>query len=110
MLANAVGGATATGCGAGRNVAAITKVLELMRRSNINEDYEFWSELIDVDVEAAIEVIFILSKASVNGRGGGRLIHVPIQAVVSQLMPKFKSMDDNRIGFYKREEEVMESK
>ncbi|PKU72497.1 uncharacterized protein LOC110098787 isoform X1 [Dendrobium catenatum] len=107
VLANAVGAATATGCGAGRNVATIAKVLELLRLSNINEDYEFWTELINI--EQAIEEISLLSKTSVNGCSD-RLILVPIQTVISQLVPKLESMDSNRTGvFHDREEQVMES-
>ncbi|KAI0492996.1 hypothetical protein KFK09_027272 [Dendrobium nobile] len=107
VLANAVGAATATGCGAGRNVATIAKVLELLRLSNINEDYEFWTELINI--EPAIEEISFLSKTSVNGCSD-RLILVPIQTVISQLVPKLESMDSNRTGvFHDREEQVMES-
>jgi hypothetical protein len=34
---NAVGAATATGCGAGRNVAYLDKVLQLLREANLNE-------------------------------------------------------------------------
>ncbi|XP_020590458.1 probable fructokinase-1 [Phalaenopsis equestris] len=105
VLANAVGGATATRCGAGRNVATIAKVLELMRQSNINEDYTFWSELFNVGPE--VGEVFLLSKTNINGHDD-HPIHVPIVTVISQLMPKFESMDKNGIGFNEREEQVME--
>jgi hypothetical protein len=53
------------GCGAGRNVATLDKVTELMRASDINEDDEFWSELVkDLNTE---EITF-LSKMVINGR------------------------------------------
>ncbi|KAE8666988.1 MuDR family transposase [Hibiscus syriacus] len=40
-FANAVGGATAMGCGAGRNVATLKKVVELIETPDLNEDVKF---------------------------------------------------------------------
>ncbi|KAL9394887.1 hypothetical protein Peur_014172 [Populus x canadensis] len=89
-IANAVGAATAMGCGAGRNVATLEKVIELMRASNINEDDEFWNELVkDMDTG----VITFLSKMVINGRNN-HVNHVALQKVVSELLPKLK---DNRL-------------
>jgi bifunctional ADP-heptose synthase (sugar kinase/adenylyltransferase) len=89
-IANAVGAATAMGCGAGRNVATLEKVIELMRASNINEDDEFWNELVkDMDTG---EITF-LSKMVINGRNN-QVNHVALQKVVSELLPKLK---DNRL-------------
>ena len=45
-FANAVGAATAMGCGAGRNVATLKQVVELMEAPDLNEDDEFWNELL----------------------------------------------------------------
>ena len=46
VFANAVGAATAMGCGAGRNVATLKQVVELMEAPDLNEDDEFWNELL----------------------------------------------------------------
>ncbi|KAF2302513.1 hypothetical protein GH714_036625 [Hevea brasiliensis] len=86
-IANAVGAATAMGCGAGRNVATLEKVIELVRASNLNEDDEFWNELVN-NLDAQ-EVTF-LSKMVING-SNGRLNRVALQKVVSELLPKLKS-------------------
>jgi bifunctional ADP-heptose synthase (sugar kinase/adenylyltransferase) len=89
-IANAVGAATAMGCGAGRNVATLEKVIELMRASNINKDDEFWNELVkDMDTG---EITF-LSKMVINGRNN-QVNHVALQKVVSELLPK---LEDNRL-------------
>ncbi|CAK7346461.1 unnamed protein product [Dovyalis caffra] len=89
-IANAVGAATAMGCGAGRNVATLEKVIELMRASNINEDDGFWSELVkDLDTED----IMFLSKMVINGRKN-QVNHVALQKVVSELLPK---LEDSRL-------------
>ena len=89
-IANAVGAATAMGCGAGRNVATLEKVIELMRASNINEEDEFWNELVkDLDTG---EITF-LSKMVLNGRNN-QVNHVALQKVVSELLLKLK---DNRL-------------
>ncbi|KAG6783838.1 hypothetical protein POTOM_009514 [Populus tomentosa] len=86
-IANAVGAATAMGCGAGRNVATLDKVTELMRASDIKEDDEFWSELVkDLDTE---EITF-LSKMVINGRNI-QVNHIALQKVVSELLPKLEN-------------------
>jgi len=87
-LANAVGAATATGIGAGRNVATLDKVLELLRQSNLSEDDRFWSELFEDNLMA--QEVFLLSKTAVNGYGD-QFVRIPVQSVVSQLIPKFEA-------------------
>jgi hypothetical protein len=75
------------GCGAGRNVATLDKVTELMRASDINEDDEFWSELVkDLNTE---EITF-LSKMVINGRNS-QVNHIALQKVVSELLPKLEN-------------------
>ncbi|KAL5210156.1 hypothetical protein ABZP36_005779 [Zizania latifolia] len=64
-LANAVGAATATGSGAGRNVAHLDKVLQLLRESNLNEDGTAWSELIEGS--SLCSEVSVLSKTAANG-------------------------------------------
>ncbi|KAJ6810841.1 uncharacterized protein M6B38_104930 [Iris pallida] len=87
-LANAVGAATATGTGAGRNVANLGRVLELLRLSNIDEDTKYWTQLLEGNLE--VPEVRILSKASING-SNGRLLHVPIQTVVSQVLNELEA-------------------
>lgn len=86
-IANAVGAATAMGCGAGRNVATLEKVIELIRASNLNEDDEFWNELVkNLDSQ---EITF-LSKMVING-SNSHLNRIALQKVVSDLLPKLES-------------------
>lgn len=85
-LANAVGAATATGVGAGRNVATLGKVLKLLKQSNLNEDDEFWNKLMN-KVEA--KEIILLSGTHINGHGD-QFVRVPIQNVVANLLPKLE--------------------
>lgn len=87
-LANAVGAATATGVGAGRNVATLDKVLELLRQSNLSEDDKFWTRLFEENVEA--QELLLLSGASIIGYND-LFVRVPVQTVVSQLLPKFEA-------------------
>ncbi|KAK5811116.1 uncharacterized protein LOC108467813 [Gossypium arboreum] len=87
-FANAVGAATAMGCGAGRNVATLKQVVELMETPDLNEDDKFWNELLREHLDSQ-EVTF-LSKMVLNG-SNGRMKHVTMQKVVSELLPKLKS-------------------
>lgn len=87
-IANAVGAATAMGCGAGRNVANLEQVIELMRASNLNEDATFWNELLDDNLDA--QQITFLSKTAING-SNNQLHRVTLQKVVSESLCKLKS-------------------
>lgn len=84
-LANAVGGATAMGCGAGRNVATLEQVKELMRRSDINEDEKLWEELLS-DCLGTLEVN-LLSRSLID-QNSPQLNVVPLQRAVSEILPK----------------------
>ncbi|TQE13724.1 hypothetical protein C1H46_000731 [Malus baccata] len=92
-VANAVGAATATGCGAGRNVANLEKVIELISASNLKQDDKFWNELIDENF--GVEEITSLSNLVVDG-SDNRLNCVSLQKVVSELLPKLKSAQFKR--------------
>ncbi|XVF71940.1 hypothetical protein PTKIN_Ptkin12aG0080500 [Pterospermum kingtungense] len=87
-LANAVGAATAMGCGAGRNVATLKQVVELMEAPDLKEDDEFWNELLGEHLDS--QDVNFLSKMVLNG-SNGRRNHVALQKVVSELLPKLKS-------------------
>ncbi|KAF7804672.1 fructokinase-1 [Senna tora] len=86
-MANAVGAATAMGCGAGRNVATLEKVTDILRSSNLNVDDEFWTDLLEKNVDAQ-EIIF-LSNDVANGKSN-HLKHVSFHKVASELLPQFK--------------------
>lgn len=83
-IANAVGAATATGCGAGRNVANLQKVMSIMKESNLNEDDNFWNKLLDENTNKGD--ITILSKTPVNRTDTGFFNHVTLQKVVSEVL------------------------
>ncbi|RRT70889.1 hypothetical protein B296_00008982 [Ensete ventricosum] len=87
-LANAVGAATATGCGAGRNVAHLNKVLQLLKQSNVDEDGIFWDKLIE-DSSSTNEVVLLLSKVPINGHKD-HFVRIPIRDVVVELLTKFE--------------------
>lgn len=90
-IANAVGAATAMGCGAGRNVATLDQVLELTRISNLNEDIEFWNELL-TNKDLCAEEITILTKGVVNGTGSDNQLHrIPAQKVIPEMLPMLEA-------------------
>lgn len=88
-IANAVGAATATGCGAGRNVANLQKVRTLIKESNLNEDDKFWNKLLEESSNK--EDITFLSKTTVNGFKNGSFNHVNVQKVVSEVLHKLET-------------------
>ncbi|XP_020550494.1 fructokinase-1 isoform X1 [Sesamum indicum] len=94
-IANAVGAATAMGCGAGRNVAKLKQVLELVRGSNLNEDDKFWLELLKKHSDT--EEIMLLTKAVINGSNNW-LQRVSLQKVVGELLPKLERAQAKQVG------------
>lgn len=86
-VANAVGAATAMGSGAGRNVATLENVMELLKRSNLNEHDKYLKDVLINGLDGQ-EVTFLSEKA-VNG-SNNQLIIVPVQKVVSEVLPKLK--------------------
>ncbi|KAL2485914.1 pfkB-like carbohydrate kinase family protein [Abeliophyllum distichum] len=64
-IANAVGAATAMGCGAGRNVATLKQVVELMTGLNLNEDDIFWDKLLNEHLD--VQEVTLLTKMIING-------------------------------------------
>lgn len=81
--ANAVGAATAMGCGAGRNVATLKQVKELIEAADLYEDYAFWNELLG---ENTSENITFVSKLGINGRNSNSYNFVDLQKVASELL------------------------
>lgn len=93
ILANSVGAATATGCGAGRNVATLEKIVQLLQFPNLNEDVELWRSLIEEYSEK--EEIVLASKYIVNG-SAGRIVYVSIDEAVLQLLPQLEATTERR--------------
>ncbi|XP_020233327.1 fructokinase-1 [Cajanus cajan] len=85
-IANAVGAATAMGCGAGRNVATLEKVVHILRSSNLNEDDEFWTDILEKNVVAQ-EITYL---SNVMNGNQNQFNLVPFDKVVSELLPKFE--------------------
>ena len=94
-IANAVGAATAMGCGAGRNVAALKQVMELVKGSNLKEDNKFWEDLLKAHTDA--EQITLLTEVAVNGNSS-HVQPVSLQKVISELIPKLECPDRKQVG------------
>ncbi|KAG4976738.1 5-dehydro-2-deoxygluconokinase 1 [Glycine soja] len=85
-IANAVGAATAMGCGAGRNVATLENVVHILRSSNLSEDDEFWIEILEKNVVAQ-EITYL---SNVMNGNKNRLNLVSFDKVASELLPKLE--------------------
>ncbi|KAG6434909.1 hypothetical protein SASPL_106553 [Salvia splendens] len=94
-IANAVGAATAMGCGAGRNVAALKQVMELVKGSNLKEDNKFWEDLLRAHTDA--EQITLLTEIAVNGNSS-HVQPISLQKVISELIPKLECADRKQVG------------
>lgn len=90
VIANAVGGATAMGCGAGRNVATLERVTQLMRDSCLNDDGTFSTELLRPSLDT--QEITVVSKEVVNGNNTNTLNRVSFHSVVSESLPVLESV------------------
>lgn len=93
-IANAVGAATAMGCGAGRNVATLKQVMELVKGSNLNEDDKFWEELLKAHSDE--DKITLLTKVAVNGNSS-RVQLASLQKVVPELIPKLECAEGKKV-------------
>ncbi|PIA45255.1 hypothetical protein AQUCO_01700648v1 [Aquilegia coerulea] len=92
-LANAVGAATAMGCGAGRNVATLRKVIEILKESNLNEDH-FLNMFVDEKLN--IPEVRLLTKKTTLG-SNGHLKQVFLQKVVSELVSELEVVLEKRM-------------
>ncbi|XP_051142321.1 fructokinase-1-like [Andrographis paniculata] len=97
-VANAVGAATATGCGAGRNVAALNKVLELVTGSDLYEDDKFWVDLLKEHSETDEITILTKNPPGIGNKNNTWLQHTPLKEVVSELLPKLGCQQALQIG------------
>ncbi|KAL5068121.1 hypothetical protein RYX36_019008 [Vicia faba] len=85
-IANAVGAATAMGCGAGRNVASLEKVVDILRSPKLNEDDEFWTEILEKKVlDQEVTCLSNIMKGNRN-----HLNFVSFDQVASELLPKLE--------------------
>ncbi|KAL6564452.1 hypothetical protein OROMI_015902 [Orobanche minor] len=96
-IANAVGAATAMGCGAGRNVATRKLVTDLLKGSNLNED-KFWEELLKAH-SGSEEITLLTVKVVPNGYSN-QLQRAFLQNVVCELLPKLESAERKHVGAY----------
>ncbi|KAL9318486.1 hypothetical protein ACSQ67_015003 [Phaseolus vulgaris] len=85
-IANAVGAATAMGCGAGRNVAKLEKVVEILRSSNLSEDDEFWFDILEKNVVSQ-EITYL---SNVMNGNRNHLNLVSFDNVASELLPRLE--------------------
>lgn len=88
-IANAVGAATAMGCGAGRNVAKRHQVVDLMKASKLNDEDMFFEQLLAENPESPR--ISLLSR--VMGKEGSnkqQIEIIPMEKVVSELLPELE--------------------
>ncbi|KAK9087316.1 hypothetical protein Syun_029710 [Stephania yunnanensis] len=92
-LANAVGAATAMGSGAGRNVASLEKVIEILKNSSLNEDS---SPSVYIDENMDTSEILVLARTIVNGKNAC-VSHVSLQKVVSELLPKLMAVHEKAL-------------
>ncbi|KAL9239722.1 hypothetical protein vseg_014016 [Gypsophila vaccaria] len=91
-IANAVGAATATGCGAGRNVACFSKTIELVKSGDVDEDTEFWRDLLDEHMDA--KEVSLLSKGGVDDIY--EVSCVPLESVTAEVISKLE--ESSKIG------------
>ncbi|XP_039115344.1 probable fructokinase-1 [Dioscorea cayenensis subsp. rotundata] len=96
VLANAVGAATATGCGAGRNVADLDKVSKLLSQSNLNEDDNFWRDLINENLENP-DILLVSKVETINGQQKDGVIRLPIQHALYEILPKLNTVCDRKV-------------
>ena len=89
-IANAVGAATAMGCGAGRNVATFGKTMELIRAGSLNEDDKFWRELLDDENADATQEVTLLSAKAGNGIDS-RINCISLEKVIPELTSELES-------------------
>ncbi|KAL1202076.1 Fructokinase-1 [Cardamine amara subsp. amara] len=89
-IANAVGAATAMGCGAGRNVAKRHQVVDLMEASELNDDGNFFEKLVAENPESP--KINVLSKGMRNEENNNKqqIETISMEKVVSELLPELE--------------------
>ncbi|KAL5712241.1 hypothetical protein ACHQM5_014432 [Ranunculus cassubicifolius] len=92
-LANAVGAATATGCGAGRNVATLEKVIELLKGSILNDD--IFLNIFE-DENLSIPEATLLTETPLGG-SNGRVKYVSLQKIVLELLSKLEAVSEKRM-------------
>lgn len=86
-IANAVGAATATGCGAGRNVATFAKAMELIKAGDLNDDDKFPKDLLDRRMEGQE---FTLLSSEVVNEIDSKFNCVPFEKIVPELTSKLE--------------------
>ncbi|KAH0905796.1 hypothetical protein HID58_037623 [Brassica napus] len=88
-IANAVGAATAMGCGAGRNVAKRHHVVDLIKASKLNDEESLLKELLAENPETP--KVNLLSKGMrKEGSNREQIEIISMEKVVSELLPELE--------------------
>lgn len=88
-IANAVGAATAMGCGAGRNVAKRHQVVDLIKSSKLNDEGNLLKELLAENPETP--KVNLLSKGlRKDGSNKQQVEVISMEKVVSELLPELE--------------------
>lgn len=88
-IANAVGAATAMGCGAGRNVAKRHQVVDLIKASKLNDEESLLKELLAENPETP--KVNLLSKGMrKEGSNKQQIEIISMEKVVSELLPELE--------------------
>ncbi|KAG2267560.1 hypothetical protein Bca52824_062115 [Brassica carinata] len=88
-IANAVGAATAMGCGAGRNVAKRHHVVDLIKASKLNDEESLLKELLAENPETP--KVNLLSKGMrKEGSNKQQIEIISMEKVVSELLPELE--------------------
>lgn len=88
-IANAVGAATAMGCGAGRNVAKRIQVVDLIKASKLNDEENLLKELLAENPEPP--KVNLLSKGMrKEGSNKQQVEVISMEKVVSELLPELE--------------------
>lgn len=92
-IANAVGAATATGSGAGRNVATSKRVLEILKARNLNEDDMFWNKLLSDHLNGEEEITLVSETKMPSNTTVNKPKRIPIDKVINDILPLLETAD-----------------
>ncbi|XP_047328146.1 fructokinase-1 [Impatiens glandulifera] len=92
-IGNAIGAATATGSGAGRNVATNKRVLEILRDANLNEDEVFWNKLLSDHLNGEEEITLLSKSTMLSNTISNKLKQIPLNKVTTDILPLLERAD-----------------
>lgn len=88
-IANAVGAATAMGCGAGRNVAKRHQVVDLVKASKLNDEEKFLEELL-AKIPDSPKINLLSKGIGKDGSNKQQMQIISMEKVVSELLPELE--------------------